>query len=185
VAIVTAFAFAAPPTAPLAHAAVAAGTTMPDTIRVDEHLLRLNGIAVYSKLGVRVLVAGLWLEHRDGDAARILRVDAPRRYVTHFLRRVSARRVRDAWMKGLAANTPGATAEVREEFRTLSSWTRDFRAGDEITLTYIPGRGSVVDIGGVRKGVLLGKGFADAYFACAIGPKPALGDKFKRRLLGS
>jgi hypothetical protein len=42
-----------------------------------------------------------------------------------------------------------------------------------------------VEIGGVRKGILPGKGFADAYFACAIGPKPGLGEKFKRHLLGS
>ena len=169
----------------MAHARVIAGTSLPDTVRIEEHLFQLNGVAVYSKFGMRVLVAGLWLEHREPDAAKILESDAPRRYVTRFLRHVSRRRVCDAWAKGLAANSPGATAEVREQFRTLCSWSRDFQAGDEITLTYVPGHGSLVEMFGERKGTLIGKEFADAYFACAIGPRPALGLKFKRHLLGS
>jgi hypothetical protein len=176
---------ASPATSRSAHAGVVAGVAMPDTVRFEQQLFLLQGAAVYSKFGVQVLVAGLWLDHRESDAAKILDLDLPRRYVTHFLRRVGGKRIRDAWMKGLQANTPGATAEVREQFRTLCSWTRDFVAGEEITVTYIPGRGSLVEIGGVRKGILPGKGFADTYFACAIGPKPGLGEKFKRHLLGS
>ena len=58
------------------------------------------------------------------------------------------------------------------------------RPGDEITLTYLPGRGSAVEISGVRKGTIPGKAFADAYFACAIGPRPGPGEGFKKRLLG-
>lgn len=168
-----------------ASAGVVAGTAMPDTIRIDQHVLMLNGVAVYSKFGVQVLVAGLWLDHRERDAGKILGADLPRRYVTHFLRHVSSKRVRGAWMKGLEANSPGATAQVREQFRILCSWTRNFLPGDEITVTYVPGRGSLVDINRVRKGVFIGKGFADAYFACAIGPRPGPGEKFKRHLLGA
>jgi hypothetical protein len=42
-----------------------------------------------------------------------------------------------------------------------------------------------VDINGIKQGVLTGKGFADAYFACALGPNPGPGEKFKKHLLGS
>ena len=172
-------------TATVAQPDLVAGVSVTDTVRFEAQVFLLNGVAVYSKFGVQVLAAGLWLDHREPDAARILDSDRPRRYVSHFLRRVGAKRIRDAWMKGLAANSPGATAEVREQFRTLCSWTRDFQRGEEIIVTYIPERGSLVEVGGARKGILTGKGFADAYFACAIGPKPGLGEKFKRRLLGS
>ena len=178
-------ALATPPMVPVAHADRIAGTEMPDTIWVDQHMLVLNGVATYSKFGVQVLVAGLWLDHRERDAGTILGTDLPRRYVTHFLHNVRAKRIRDAWTKGLAANSPDATATVREQFQTLCSWTRDFVPGDEIEVTYVPGSGSSVDIGGEHKGVLLGKEFADAYFACAIGPKPGLGGNFKKHLLGS
>jgi hypothetical protein len=159
--------------------------SMPDSLRADaQHLLRLNGSAVYRKFGFKVLVAGLYLPRPEGDAAKILAADEPRGYVSRFLRSVGSKRVCDAWRTGLASNSPNASAKVRAQFETLGGWTHDFRAGNEIAVTYVPGRGSVVVIDGARKGVLEGKAFADAYFALALGPNPSLGAAFKRRLLG-
>jgi len=161
-----------------------AGTEMPDTIRVDQSLLTLNGVAIYKKFGFQFVVAGLWLDHQESDAEKILNADLPRRSVTHFLRHVSSKRIRNCWSQGLRENTPEASPEVREEFQTLYAWTRDFLPGDEIIVTYVPGRGSSFNIGGVLMGSLPGKPFADAFFACAIGPKPTPGNKFKNGLLG-
>lgn len=169
---------------PPAEARSVAGTEMPDSIRVQDALLTLNGVAVYKKFGMQFLVSGLWLDHLERDAGKILDADLPRRSVTHFLRNVSSKRICMSWSKGLRENTPEASADVREQFETLYGWTRDFVPGDEITVTYLPGQGSTVDIGGVFMGSLPGKPFADAFFACAIGPKPAPGDKFKKKLLG-
>ena len=157
---------------------------MPDSIRVEREVLRLRGMSLYRKIGFPVLVAGLYLADGEREPERILRADAPRRYVTHFLRGVGEKRICKAWMKGLSENSPHAAAEVRSQFRTLCGWIRDFHRGDEIVVTYRPASGSVVEINGVRVGTLTGKGFADAYFALALGPKPSLGDKFKARLLG-
>ena len=160
-----------------------AGVEFADSIRTGQELLRLNGVAVYRKFGVRVLAAGLWLERPSHDAAAILSDDAPRRYVTHFLHAVSAKRIRKAWTEGLDANTPGATVDARRGFEELAGWIHDFHPGEEIAVTYRPGRGSIVEIDGVRVGSVLGKPFADAYFALALGPKPDLGRKFKKDLL--
>jgi hypothetical protein len=158
---------------------------MPDSVRIDEVLLTLNGVATYKKFGIQFLVGSLWLDHPEQDAGKILDSDLPRRSVTHFLRRVSSKRICKSWsQRGLKENSPEASAEVLEQFQTLYGWTRDFLPGDEIIVTYLPGRGSTVDIGGVLVGSLPGKRFADAFFACAIGPKPAPGDKFKKGLLG-
>ena len=161
-----------------------AGTEMPDSVRVQDALLTLNGVAIYKKFGIQFLVSGLWLDHLEQDAGKILDSDLPRRSVTHFLHRVSSKRICKTWKKGLRENSPEASLDVREQFETLYGWTRDFAPGDEITVTYVPGLGSTVDIGGVFMGSLPGKPFADAFFACAIGPKPAPGDKFKKKLLG-
>lgn len=161
-----------------------AGTEMPDSVRVQDALLTLNGVAVYKKFGIQFLVSGLWLDHLEQDAVKILDSDLPRMSVTHFLRKVSSKRICKTWSKGLRENSPEASPDVREQFETLYGWTRDFVAGDEITVTYLPGQGSTVDIGGVLMGSLPGKPFADAFFACALGPKPAPGDKFKKGLLG-
>lgn len=167
-----------------ARARVVAGIEMPDTFRVGGQVLELNGTAVYSKFGIRILAAGLWLDRRESDPSRILGADLPRRYVTHFFHRVSAKRIRAEWLRGLAENSPQAGADVRQQFLTLSGWIHDFHPGEEIAVVYLPGHGSDVEVGGVLMGTLSGKGFADAYFACALGPRPRLGQSFRKRLLG-
>jgi hypothetical protein len=171
-------------TAP-AHAGITAGVEMPDSVHFGQGQLRLNGMALYRKFLIRVLVGGLYLRETRRDEAAILGADAPRRLVMHFLRNVGADKIHEAWGKGLDDNAPEAGEEVRAQFRTLGSWLRDFHRGDEITVTYWPEEGSTVEINGMPVGVLKGKGFADAYFSLALGPKPSLGKKFKRRLLGN
>jgi hypothetical protein len=161
-----------------------AGVEFADSIRTESTQFRLNGVAVYRKFGVRVLAAGLWLEEPQRDAAAILHRDAPRRYVTHFLHGVSAKKIRSAWKEGLEANAPDAGADVRRDFERLGAWIHDFRSGEEISVTYVPGRGSLVEINGIRAGSISGKPFADAYFALALGPRPGLGQSFRKSLLG-
>ena len=161
-----------------------AGLQFADTLHVQETRFTLNGVASYKKFGFPVLVAALWLAHAERDPGRILIEDMPRRYVTHFQRGVSSRRICRAWNEGLDANSPGASGEVKQQFQTLCLWIHDFRSGDEIAVTYFPGRGSLVELDGRRVGEIPGKGFADAYFACALGPSPSLGKGFKKALLG-
>jgi hypothetical protein len=54
-----------------------------------------------------------------------------------------------------------------------------------MTLTYVPGTGTTIDIAGVSKGTIAGKEFADALLRCWIGPKPGPGEGFKKNLLGA
>jgi hypothetical protein len=167
-----------------AFARAIAGVDFADTLQVQETRFTLNGVASYKKLGRQILVAALWLEHAERDPDKILTGDMPRRYVTHFQRGVSSQRVCRAWNDGLDANSPGASGEVKQQFKTLCLWIHDFRAGEEIAVTYVPGRGSIVELDGTRVGEIPGKGFADAYLACVLGPKPSLGKGFKKALLG-
>ena len=167
-----------------AGARTLAGVTLPDSALADGGRLVLNGSAAYRILGFKVLVAGLYLPAKEDDARLILASDRPRRYVSHFVRDVSAKKIRKAWGKALLENTPSASEEVRREFRILYGWVPDMKAGQEIVFSYRPGFGSVVEIGGRVAGKLAGKAVADAYFAMALGPKPACGQAFKRKLLG-
>jgi len=167
-----------------AGARTLAGVTLPNSVRAGGARLVLNGSAAYRKFGFKVLVAGLYLPAREHDARLILGADRSRRYVSHFVRDVSAKQIRNAWRKGLRENTPGASDEVQRQFRVLYGWLVDMKPGQEIVFSYRPGLGSSVVIGGRPVGRLPGKAVADAYFAMALGPKPACGDAFKRQLLG-
>jgi hypothetical protein len=56
--------------------------------------------------------------------------------------------------------------------------------GDQIVLTYVPGKGTSVSAKGQDKGVIEGKDFADALFSVWLGGNPVQED-LKKALLGS
>lgn len=167
-----------------AGAGTLAGVTLPDTAEVEGQSLVLDGMALREKYFFDVYVAGLYLPQKESDGAKVLATDAPRRTVMQFVRSVGKDKVCEGWDEGLAANTPGASAELKDQFKTLCSWMEDVKNGEAYTFTYVPGKGTQIDFKGTTKGTIEGKAFADALFACWIGPKPGPGEAFKHKLLG-
>ena len=168
-----------------AGAQTLAGVTPADSVKVSGQTLVLNGAGARKKMFVTVYVGALYLTSKQTSAQAILASDTPRRMVMHFVYNVDRGKMADAWQDGLAANTPNASTEVRGAFTTLSSWMEDIPAGNEIVLTYVPGRGTSVQVNGTIKGLLPGgKPVADAILATWIGPKPGPGEAFKNAILG-
>jgi hypothetical protein len=167
-----------------AHAASLAGITQPDKAEVSGQSLVLNGLALRTKFFVKVYVGGLYLAHKEGNAGKVMAEDAPRRMVLSFLYSVKASQMCDAWNEGLADNTPHAAADVKKAFATLCGDMEDIPKGQTMTLTYLPGQGTAVEVNGKPKGTLAGKPTADAILATWIGPKPGPGEDFKKGVLG-
>jgi hypothetical protein len=168
----------------VAGAATVGGVNLEDRVTVNGQTLVLNGGGVRKKLFIKVYAAGLYLGAKQSSPAAILSADAPRRMVMHFLFGVDKEKIAEAWEEGLADNTPNASAEVKNAFRTLASWMEDMKSGQRITLTYVPGTGTTVEVNGHNKGTLPGKAVADAILNTWIGPKPGPGDDFKHAILG-
>src|SRR4051794_36867179 len=91
-------------TAVPARAASLAGITLPDKVDVAGQSLVLDGLALRTKFFIKVYVGGLYLTHKEHDAAKIMAEDAPRRMVLSFLYNVKAEQMCDAWKEGLADN---------------------------------------------------------------------------------
>ena len=174
---------AAVPASPV-HAATLAGVTLPDKVDAGGQSLVLNGLALRSKLFIKVYVGGLYLTHKEHDAGKVLAEDAPRRMVLSFLYSVKSGQMCDAWKEGLEDNTPHAPADVKKAFGTLCGYMEDVPKGQTMTFTYLPGQGTVVEVNGKPKGTLPGKATADAILATWIGPKPGPGEDFKKGVLG-
>lgn len=174
---------AALPASP-ARAATLAGVTLPDKADAGGQSLVLNGLALRTKFFIKVYVGGLYLTHKEPDARKVLAEDAARRQVLSFVYSVKSGQMCDAWKDGLAANTPKAPAEVKKNFDTLCSWMEDIPKGMTLTLTYVPGQGTAVEVNNKAKGTLPGKATADAVLATWIGPKPDPGADFKKGVLG-
>lgn len=171
-------------TATPAAAGELAGVRMPDRTSAGGEELVLNGMALRTRFFIKVYVAGLYLPEKSGSAEAVLAADGPRHLTMKFLRAVGKDSICDAWTDGLAANTPSAPAELKEQFETLCGWMADVEEGGSMTFTYQPGEGTTVTVEGADRGILEGRAFADALFKCWIGPEPGPGEEFKQGLMG-
>lgn len=177
--------FLALPLAIPAAAGTLAGVTLPDKVEVNGHSLVLNGMGLRKKLVIKVYVGALYLPQKEKAAARVLGADAPRRMALHFLYDVNKEQMCEAWSEGLEGNTPNAPADVKKAFGTLCAWMDGVGKGQKLFLTYLPGEGTRVEVGGKVKGTLPGKAVADAILGTWIGPDPAPGEDFKKSVLGA
>ena len=166
-----------------AYSATLKGVEMPNTITVEGTKLVLNGMALRKKVIFKVYVAGLYLTEKEKDGDKILKEDKMRRTLMHFLRSVGKGKINGAWMDGLKDNTPDHSPELKKKFDKLCSLMEDMKDGDKIAFSYIPGKGTKVMVKNKFKDFIKGKDFADALFACWIGPKPGPGEGFKEDLL--
>lgn len=185
VVLVLALVTALAPFAPPAHAAALAGVNLPDSLKVGDQDLALNGLGLRTKYFFKVYVGALYLPARNGDAAKILAADEPRRMELHFLRGLSPAQICEGWDEGLAANRPGAGADLKAKFAELCKAMQAVEDGQTLALTYTPADGTKIEFGAIAKGTIAGKEFADALLACWIGDKPGPGQDFKKAVLGA
>lgn len=160
-----------------------AGVVVPERISVGDTTLVLNGMGLRKKAVFKVYVGALYLAQKSADPVAILAADAPRRMVMHFLRDVGRDRLVDAWKEGFAGNAPQAQTRLAREIERFLSFWQDVRDGEEVTMTYLPGKGTTVAFGGRELGTIEGKEFADALLSVWLGPKPP-SEELKAGLLG-
>ncbi len=168
-----------------AAAATLADVALPDHIEAAGKPLVLNGLGLRKKFVIKIYVGALYLPAKQTSAAKVMADDTVRRMVLHFLYSVSTSQMCDAWKEGLEDNVPKPSAEVQAGFRSLCAAMEDIPKGTELVLTYVPGQGTLVEIGSKLKGTLPGKATSDAILATWIGPHPAPGEDFRNAVLGA
>jgi chalcone isomerase-like protein len=161
-----------------------AGVKMPDTVTVEGKTLKLNGAGLRKKVVFKVYVAGLYLETPSKDAAAIVSSDQIKSMRLHILRTLEAGKITEAISEGFEKNSKAQMGALKERLDRFNAMFPNVKEGDEIAMTYVPGKGTVVTAKGVEKGVIGGKDFADALFSVWLGPNPVQED-LKKALLGS
>jgi len=161
------------------------GVKMDDSITVAGKKLVLNGMALRKKyIFVKVYVMGLYIPTKEKSAEKILSADTERVGIMHWLHSAPPSKINDGWYEGLKKNTPGFSKELKKKFDVLAAYMESIKSGERIVFTYIPAKGTEVKVKGKIKGIIKGKDFADALFACWIGKDPGPGQSFKEDLLG-
>lgn len=165
------------------YAASLAGVSMPDTIQAGSARLVLNGMGVRTKFMMRVYVAGLYLAQKSSDPDAILKAEAPKRMVMHFVRDASKSEMADAFDKWFTNNAPDARKTMKTDIDRLLEALESVEDGDEMVFTYLPGTGMTFAINGKEKLIVPGPAFARLIFSVWLGPKPPNAD-LKKGLLG-
>lgn len=154
----------------------AAGVKMPDTATVEGKTLKLNGIGLRKKMLFKVYVAGLYVETPSQDAATIISSDQIKSITLHILRSLDGAQIGEAISDGFWHNSKAQMGELNDRLQRLIGMFPAVTDGDEIVLTYVPGKGTSVTAKGQAKGTIEGKDFADALFAVWLGANPVQDD---------
>jgi hypothetical protein len=159
-----------------------AGATLPDALKSGDTTLKLNGLGLRKKSMFKVYVGGLYLESPSKDAGAILATDQAKAIRMHFLRDLTKAQLVEALQSGFEGNAKDKTGQ-KAAFDKMLALIPDMKEGDTVTFTYLPGTGTMLQVGNKELGAFAGKGFSDAVFSIFLGPKPPTED-LKKGMLG-
>jgi Chalcone isomerase-like len=160
------------------------GVKVPDTQTVDGKALKLNGAGIRKKSIFKVYVAGLYVETPSKDASALLSSGQAKSMHMWMLRDIKGSNVSGAIADGFQLNSKAALPQLQPRLDQLAKMIPDLQDGDQMALTFIPDKGTVVNVRGTDVGTIEGRDFADALFAVWLGPNPVQ-DDLKQALLGS
>ncbi len=171
-------------TVSVALAADLDGVSMPEMRMVNGTQMRLNGIGLrtFSVLGIRIYVAGLYLERRSDNPDAILRSRDTKLLDIRFLRDVGAEDARKAWQESLEQNCKAPCYLDPRDMQRFLAAVPSVRKGDETTLLFTS-KGAHVTFNGRPMGDIPDPQFAEVMLATFIGPEPST-PRLKRELLG-
>jgi len=158
-----------------------AGATLPDTLKSGEMTLKLNGLGLRKKSMFKVYVGGLYLESPSKDAGAILAADQAKAIRMHFLRDLTKAQLVEALRAGFEANAKDKSGQ-KAAFDKMLALIPDVKEGDTLTFTYLPAKGTTLQVGNKELTVFEGKGLGDAVFSIFLGPKPPSEDLQKGML---
>jgi len=168
---------------PSARALEVAGVPVPERLQVDGWPLRLNGAGLRSRLFVKVYVGALYLERPCGDAAVILAAEAPWAVTLHFRRDVDHDKILEAFLAAFELNSPGQLALLEPQLEVFHAVLRDLRAGEALTIHYLPGAGTTLTMPGGATARVPGRPFSEAVLRTWLGEHPT-DASLKASLLG-
>jgi len=158
------------------------GVTSQATIRAGGQELHLMGMGLRKKLWFKVYIASFYLQSPTEDAAQAVSSDQVKRVEMHMLRDLERGKIVEAVQAGFERNSGPQMPQLQTRLDQFLKAIPDLRAGERITITYIPGQGTVVKAAASDEITVAGKDFADALFSVWLGPQP-VDDELKNEML--
>lgn len=171
-----------------AYALDVSGTNVPDKASVEGTELQLNGAGMRSKFMFKVYVASLYTTAKKTTAEDVLADTGAKRMQLNIRRELTAEQLLEALHEGVKANNSAAELAPLEarlkEFDGIMTSVGKASPGNVITLDYVPGSGTRVQLNGQNKGTIAGDDFNKALLKIWLGPE-AVQASLKKALLGN
>ena len=171
------------------QAAELEGVRLEDRAQVDGQMLELNGLALRTRMYVKVYVAALYLPQKTSSAQAAIEGRGAKRMVLVMMRDATAEQFRQSIEGGMERNNSAEDLErVRPQTEALFAKIRaigEARAGMRIVLDYAPSSAATtLSVDGAAQGAsMAGEEFFRALLRIWLGERPSQAD-VKRALLG-
>ncbi len=165
-----------------------AGVKLDEAVDVHGSKLQLNGAGVRYKAVFRVYPAGLYLGKKAGTPEEVLAERGPKRVTITMLRDIDANELGKLFTRGVEDNSPkNEMSQLIPGLLRMSgifSEQKQLRTGENFTIDWVPGSGTVISVKGVPQGEpIKEQAFFNALVRIWLGPSPA-DWKLKDALLG-
>ena len=164
------------------------GVKLDDPVDVRGTPLQLNGAGIRYKAIFKVYVAGLYLGKKAVTPEDVYAAPGAKRLTITLLRDIESDVLNKSMTEGFENNTPiEEVARLTHGLVTIRQAFADqkkLRAGENFTIDWIPGTGTILSIKGIQQGEpFKGLEFFNALIRLWVGPRPA-DFKLKEALLG-
>jgi hypothetical protein len=169
----------------VAHGKECKGASFPEQMQSEGGMLKLNGLGLRQAtiFKVNVYVAALYVAQTSTDANAILKSNAPKELVLHFVRDVGRADLSKGWDEGFENNAKSQLPALKERIEAFKGLMPDMKTGQRLRFVSKPGAGTQVDVNGTVKGTIAGDDFARALFSIWLGSSPP-NPEVKAGLLG-
>ncbi|MDC1174573.1 chalcone isomerase family protein [Bacteriovoracaceae bacterium] len=140
------------------------GVTMPETMKVGNENLMLNGMGTRKAtwLRVKVYVGGLYVKEKSTNSAKILDQGNPKVIDMNFVRDVEAEKLRGGWSDAWKAAVPQSQrTKLQAHFDKFNAAMGDIQKNQKIIVSFTD-KGINVKFNGSDKGTFGNKDFSRA-----------------------
>ena len=163
---------------------VIGNTRFDGTYTREEKRLSLRGAGLFRYMVWIRLYAGALYLPADVDTDDVLK-NVPKRLELEYFHAIKGEDFGSATYEGIKRNVDRASLDrLRGKIDLLNSLYVDVKPGDRYAITYLPGRGTTLELNGKVLGTIDGPEYAAAVFSIWLGDDP-INQKFKSALLGT
>ena len=117
------------------------GVTLPDTLKIGDETLVLNGGGIREKFWLDMYVGGLYLSQKETNSQKIIESDQPMAIFMEIVSgMITSERMIEAVEEGFQKSTGGNTGPIQKDIETfINAFREKIQEGDTFLISYHAG----------------------------------------------